>query len=166
MGSLCEHYPGQFYLSVSATTRAPREGEVEGESYFFVTPKRFEQLIASGGMLEYARVHGDNYYGTPAGPVDAALAKGLPVLLEIDLAGFRKVKAVRPEAHSIFLKPPSWEELVRRLVGRGTETPAQQERRLQTARVELAASSEFDDIVVNDKVENATLALAKIMGLA
>lgn len=165
MGSLCAHFPGQFYLSVSSTTRQPRPGEIDGQSYFFVSKEEFLRLVDSGGMLEWACVHHQNLYGTPAAPVDKALAKGLPVLLEIDLEGFRKVKAIRPEAHSIFLLPPSWDELVARLVGRGTESPEERQRRLETAKVELAAQKEFDEIIVNDKVENATLALAKAMGL-
>lgn len=165
MGSLCADYPGKFYLSVSATTRDPRPGEVEGESYFFLSKPQFEDLIATGGLLEWAQVHGNHYYGTPAAPVDAALKKGLPVLLEIDLAGARQVKALRPDAHSIFLAPPSWEELVRRLQGRGTESPEEQQRRLKTAHNELAAAGEFDEIVVNEEVADTTLQLAKIMGL-
>ena len=156
VGSLSANFPGKFYLSVSATTRDPRPGEVEGKSYFFMTKGKFERLIESGGLLEWAQVHGQNYYGTPAGPVDEALRKGLPVLLEIDLAGARQVKKLRPEAHSIFLKPPSWEELVRRLEGRGTETPEEQQRRLETARAELAAADEFDETLVNDDVFDAT----------
>lgn len=166
VGSLSEKYPGKFYLSVSATTRDPRPGEVEGQSYFFVSHEEFQRLIDSGGMLEWAEVHHQNFYGTPAAPVDDALRRGLPVLLEIDLAGFHQVKAARPEAHSIFMKPPSWDELVHRLAGRGTERAEEQQRRLATAKVELAAQGEFDEVIVNDKVENATLALAKIMGLA
>lgn len=166
MSSLCANFPGQFYLSVSATTREPRPGEVNGKSYFFVTKGKFERLIESGGMLEWASVHGQNYYGTPAAPVDEALSQGKPVLLEIDLAGARIVKAKRPDAVTIFMQPPSWEELVRRLRGRGTESDADQERRLETARTELAAVSEFDKVIVNDDVFETTQELAKIMGLA
>lgn len=165
MSSLCANFPGQFYLSVSATTREPRPGEVNGKSYFFVTKGKFERLIESGGMLEWASVHGKNYYGTPAAPVDEALSQGKPVLLEIDLAGARIVKAKRPDAVTIFMQPPSWEELVRRLRGRGTESDADQERRLETARTELAAVSEFDKVIVNDDVFETTQELAKIMGL-
>lgn len=165
MSSLCANFPGQFYHSVSATTREPRPGEVNGKSYFFVTKGKFERLIESGGMLEWANVHGQNYYGTPAAPVDEALSQGKPVLLEIDLAGARIVKAKRPEAVTIFMQPPSWEELVRRLRGRGTESDADQERRLETARTELAAVSEFDKVIVNDDVFETTQELAKIMGL-
>lgn len=165
MSSLCANFPGQFYLSVSATTREPRPGEVNGKSYFFVTKGKFERLIESGGMLEWASVHGQNYYGTPAAPVDEALSQGKPVLLEIDLAGARIVKAKRPDAVTIFMQPPSWEELVRRLRGRGTESDTDQERRLETARTELAAVSEFDKVIVNDDVFETTQELAKIMGL-
>lgn len=165
VGSLCANFPGEFYLSISATTRDPRPGEVDGQSYIFMTKPQFEQLIESGGLLEWAQVHGKNYYGTPATPVDEALRQGKPVLLEIDLAGARQVKALRPDAHTVFLKPPSWEELVHRLQGRGTESPEEQRLRLDTARTELAAAEEFDEIVVNDEVPNATEQLAKIMGL-
>lgn len=116
-------------------------------------------------MLEWALVHGKNKYGTPRGPVDQALAAGEPVLLEIDLAGARQVKVNRPDAQFIFLAPPSWEELERRLLGRGTEGPEERERRLATARVELEAASEFDHVVINDDVERAVGELARLIGL-
>ena len=124
-----------------------------------------DSMIERGEMLEWALVHGKNKYGTPRGPVDQALAAGEPVLLEIDLAGARQVKVNRPDAQFIFLAPPSWEELERRLLGRGTEGPEERERRLATARVELEAASEFDHVVINDDVERAVGELAGLIGL-
>ena len=152
-------------VSVSATTRDPRPGELNGVHYYFVSPQEFDSMIERGEMLEWALVHGKNKYGTPRGPVDQALAAGEPVLLEIDLAGARQVKVNRPDAQFIFLAPPSWEELERRLLGRGTEGPEERERRLATARVELEAASEFDHVVINDEVERAVGELARLIGL-
>lgn len=157
-------YP-QVWLSVSATTRAPRPGEVDGVHYHFVSPGRFDAMIADGELLEWAVVHGRNRYGTPRGPVDERLAAGEPALLEIDLQGARQVRATMPEARFVFLAPPSWEELERRLVGRGTEDADERERRLATARVELAAESEFDHVIVNDDVHRATDELIQVIGL-
>lgn len=149
-----EHHP-EIYMSVSATTRAPRPGEVDGQHYHFVSAEEFDRLIATDGLLEWATVHGVNRYGTPRAAVEARLAAGESVLLEIDLQGARQVRAHMPEAFLVFLAPPSWEELVRRLVGRGTESEAERERRLATAREELAAVSEFDAVIVNTEVEDA-----------
>ncbi|UER54194.1 guanylate kinase [Kineosporiaceae bacterium SCSIO 59966] len=157
-------YP-QVWVSVSATTRPPRPGEVDGVHYRFVDDATFDQMIADGGLLEWAVVHGRYRYGTPRDPVRKALAKGRPALLEIDLQGARQVRQTMPDALFVFLAPPSWEELVRRLVGRGTEDPEERERRLATARVELAAESEFDVTVVNDDVHRATDELISHMGL-
>ena len=157
-------YP-QVWLSVSATTRAPRPGEVDGVHYHFVSPATFDAMIADDELLEWAVVHGRNRYGTPRGPVDERLAAGEPALLEIDLQGARQVRATMPEARFVFLAPPSWEELERRLVGRGTEDADERERRLATARVELAAESEFDHVIVNDDVHRATDRLIQVMGL-
>jgi guanylate kinase len=157
-------YP-QVWLSVSVTTRKPRPGEVDGVHYHFVEPETFEQMIADGEFLEWAVVHGRNRYGTPRGPVLERLAVGVPTLLEIDLAGARQVRAAMPHARFVFLAPPSWDELVRRLVGRGTEDPAERERRLETARVEMASADEFDHVVVNDQVQRATDELIGLMGL-
>lgn len=148
---LLEHFPN-IHLSVSATTRAPRPGEVDGVDYYFLTPEEFDVLVETGQMLEYAVVHGSNRYGTPRTPVQAALNEGKIVLLEIDIQGARQVKAAMPEARLVFIAPPSWDELVKRLQGRGTETPAEQDRRLESAREELAAQSEFDHVVINDEV--------------
>jgi len=158
-------YP-QVHLSVSTTTRPPRPSEVEGVHYHFVDDAEFDALVAAGAMLEWAVVHGRHRYGTPAAPVQAALDAGTPVLLEIDLQGARQVRAVMPQAQFVFLAPPSWEELERRLVGRGTESAEERERRLATARVELAAEAEFDVTVVNDDVTRATDDLVRWMGLS
>lgn len=157
-------YP-QVWLSVSATTRAPRRGEVDGVHYRFVPEAEFDRMVAAGELLEWAVVHGRHRYGTPRGPVEERLAAGEPVLLEIDLQGARQVRASMPEARFVFLAPPSWDELVRRLVGRGTEDEAERERRLATARVELAAEPEFDHVIVNDDVHRATDELITVMGV-
>lgn len=159
-----ENYP-QVWLSVSATTRDPRPGEVEGEHYFFVGPERFDELVAQDQMLEWAVVHGVNRYGTRRDTVQHALDEGQHVLLEIDLQGARQVRQALPEATFVFLSPPDWDELVHRLVGRGTESAQEQQRRLETARLELAAEPEFDAVVVNDTVERAAQELVRIMGL-
>ena len=157
-----EHVP-TIWLSVSVTTRAPRPDEVNGVHYHFVDDGAFERMRAAGELLEWAVVHGAAKYGTPKGPVLEALARGRSPLLEIDLDGARQVRASMPEALFVFLEPPNWEELVRRLVGRGTETAAERERRLETARVELAAAQEFDVRIVNDDVERAARELVSLM---
>lgn len=161
---LRKRYP-EIWLSVSATTRDPRPGEVDGVNYHFVGPQRFQEMVSSGDLLEWAVVHGQNSYGTPRQQVEEQLAQGVPALLEIDLQGARQVKESMPDAQFIFLAPPSWDELVRRLVGRGTETAEEQERRLETARVELAAQSEFDYVVVNDNVSRAADEIVAYMGI-
>ncbi|WP_066462606.1 guanylate kinase [Sanguibacter suarezii] len=157
-------YP-DVWLSVSATTRDPRPGEVDGVHYLFVGPTRFAEMIERGELLEWAVVHGQNSYGTPRGPVEEKLAAGVPTLLEIDLQGARQVRKSMPDARFVFLAPPSWEELERRLVGRGTEGPEERERRLATARVEMAAASEFDHVIVNDDVQRAADELMSVMGV-
>ncbi|MEJ5944691.1 guanylate kinase [Pseudokineococcus basanitobsidens] len=159
-----ERYP-QVWLSVSATTRPPRPGEVDGVHYHFVDEARFDEMAAAGDLLEWAVVHGRHRYGTPRGPVEGALAQGRAALLEIDLQGARQVRRSMPQARFVFLAPPSWEELVRRLVGRGTEDAAERERRLATARTELAAEEEFDVTVVNADVRQAGDDLVSSMGL-
>lgn len=141
-----------FRLSVSATTRSPRPGERDGISYFFLSSDEFDRKVATGEMLEWAVVHAKNRYGTPRTPVEKDLREGHTVLLEIDLQGCRQVKSAMPQALSVFIAPPSWDELERRLRGRGTEAPEELERRLETARVELGAIDEFDYVVVNDSV--------------
>ena len=159
---IIEHNP-DVMLSVSATTRAPRAGEVDGVHYFFLTDREFDDLISSDQMLEYAVVHGNHRYGTPKAPVEAALAAGKLVLLEIDIQGARQVKEAMPEATTVFLAPPSWEELVKRLQGRGTESPQEQARRLETARQELAAQDEFDHVIVNDEVAKCAAKVVELM---
>lgn len=151
------------WISVSATTRPPRSGEVDGVHYFFVTPSRFDEMIARGELLEWATVHGVHRYGTPRGPVEEHVAAGVPTLLEIDLQGARQVRESMPDALFVFLAPPSWDELVARLEGRGTEGEEERERRLATARLELAAESEFDAVIVNDTVEAAAEALESLI---
>jgi guanylate kinase len=139
-----------LYFSVSATTRAPRPGEVDGRDYRFVGPAGFDALIARGELLEWAEIHGGlQRSGTPRAPVEEALAAGRPVLVEVDLQGARAIKAAMPEAVTVFLEPPSLDELARRLRGRGTETEDQFRRRLDTAPEELAARAEFDVAVVS-----------------
>ncbi len=153
----------EVWLSVSATTRAPRPGEEDGVHYWFVSDEAFDTMVAQGELLEWAVVHRAARYGTPRGPVDVALASGRPAMLEIDLQGARQVRETMPEALFVFLKPPSWDELVRRLVGRGTESEAERERRLETARAELAAESEFDVTIVNHEVHAAAEQLVALM---
>jgi guanylate kinase len=153
-----------LYFSVSATTRAPRPGEVDGVDYHFVTSDEFQQLIDRGALLEWAEIHGGLHRsGTLAQPVREAMAAGRPVLIEVDLAGARAVKSALPEALSVFLAPPSWEALEARLAGRGTETPEVMARRLATARAELAAQSDFDVVVVNRQLETACEELVSLL---
>lgn len=155
------HHP-EILLSVSATTRAPRPGEVNGEHYFFVDDAEFDRMIAEGDLLEHATVHNKYRYGTPKAPIEDALAHGRTVLLEIDLQGARQVRAAAPDATLVFLLPPSWDELVQRLVGRGTEDEEERARRLRTAKTELASQGEFDYLVVNDSVEHAAAEVAAL----
>lgn len=157
-----DNFP-EVWLSVSLTTRRPRPGEVDGVHYHFVTDAEFERLDREGQLLESAVVHGRASYGTPRQPVLDAIASGRLPLLEIDLQGARQVRARMPEAYLVFLAPPSWEELVRRLVGRGTESAEEREVRLRTAREELAAQSEFDTTIVNDDVRRAAEELVSLM---
>lgn len=157
-----EHYP-DIWLSVSATTRPPRPGEVDGVHYHFLDDAEFERMRQAGEFLEWAVVHGRAKYGTPRSPVQRVLQSGRPALLEIDLQGARQVRMRMPDARFVFLAPPSWAELVRRLTGRGTEDAEERERRLATARVEMAAVDEFDHIIVNDDVARATDELVSLM---
>ncbi|WP_067842111.1 guanylate kinase [Nocardia lijiangensis] len=146
----------ELVFSVSATTRAPRPGEVDGLDYQFVSREQFDAMIEAGELLEWADIHGGlQRSGTPAGPVRESLEAGLPVLVEVDLEGARSVRRAMPDALLVFLAPPSWDELVSRLTSRGTESPEVIERRLQTARTELAACDEFDIVIVNDEVTAA-----------
>jgi len=159
-----DHNPS-VWLSVSATTRPPRPGESDGVDYWFVSGEEFAGMVERGELLEYAQFAG-NYYGTPLAPVTEHLGAGTAVLLEIELNGARQVRAASGrDTLAVFLAPPSWAELVRRLVGRGTEAADVIERRLATARVELAAQSEFDAVVVNDDVRSAAQRLVALMGI-
>lgn len=153
-----------LYFSVSMTTRDPRPGEVDGKDYFFVSRDDFQNRIDAGEMLEWADIHGGlQRSGTPAAPVREALDAGRPVLVEVDLAGARNIKEIMPEAVTVFLAPPSWEVLVQRLTGRATETEDVIARRLQTARAELAAQDEFDDVIVNNDLDEAVQGISDIL---
>ena len=152
-------------FSVSATTRAPRPGEVDGVDYSFVTAERFQQLIDDGALLEWAEIHGGLHRsGTPAAARPRRRPRPVsPVLIEVDLAGARAVKQAMPEALTVFLAPPSWEALESRLSGRGTETAEVMARRLATARAELAAQDDFDVVVVNSELESACAELVSLL---
>src|SRR4051812_9576120 len=153
-----------LHFSVSATTRAPRPGEVEGVDYTFVTTEQFQQLIDDGALLEWAEIHGGLHRsGTPAQPIRDAVQAGRPVLIEVDLAGARAGKRAMPEAITVFLAPPSWNALESRLSGRGTESPEVMARRLETARAELAAQDDFDTVVVNSQLESACGELVSLL---
>jgi guanylate kinase len=153
-----------LHFSVSATTRAPRPGEVDGVDYHFVSPGEFQQLIDRGDLLEWADIHGGLHQsGTLAAPVASAADGGHPVLIEVDLAGAKAVKKAMPEAVTVFLAPPNWDALEQRLVGRGTETPEVIARRLATARAELAAQGDFDVVVVNSQLESACAELVSLL---
>ena len=160
---LLERNP-KIWLSVSATTRSPREGEQDGLSYFFKSRERFDALVADGGLLEWAEFAG-NCYGTPRAPVEEQLSTGRPVLLEIELEGARQVRRSFPDAVQIFLAPPSFEELERRIRGRGTDPEEAILRRLARAQEELKSKAEFDAVVVNDNLDQALLRLEQLMGL-
>ncbi len=154
-------YP-QVWLSVSVTTRSPRPGERDGVEYHFVDDVEFARMVAAGDLLEHASYAG-NSYGTPRVAVEGQLAAGTPALLEIELQGARQVRRAMPEAQLVFLAPPSFDELARRLTGRGTEDPERVRRRLDMARIEMAAEDEFDAVVVNDDLEQAAAALVALM---
>ncbi len=153
----------EVWISVSATTRPPRPGEIDGVHYRFVSDEEFDRMVAADELLEWAVVHRAARYGTPRTPVEETLASGRPAMLEIDLQGARQVRRTMPDALFVFLKPPSWEELVRRLVGRGTESEEERARRLETAREELAAEAEFDRTIVNHEVHAAAEELVALM---
>ena len=158
LGRVREQHP-EIWLSVSATTRQPRPGEVDGVNYFFMPEQEFLDKEAAGEFLETADVFGLAHYGTPVKPVVEHLERNIPVILEIDIQGARSVKQrageLGIEVMTVFIAPPSFEELERRLIGRGTETPEQQAKRLETAKIELAAESEFDKVIVNNVVDEA-----------
>lgn len=149
-------------LSVSATTRLPRNGETDGVSYYFVSREKFSRMIEGDEFLEWARVY-DNFYGTPRLPVEETLARGKDVLLEIDVQGGLQVKSKLPEAVLIFLLPPSWKELEARLAGRGSESPEEVQKRLQWAKRELQSLSLYDYAVVNERVEKAVEQIRSII---
>lgn len=157
-----EHFP-HIKHSISATTRAPRAGEVHGRDYFFVTDEQFDRMLANGDLLEWAVVHQVHRYGTPRRPIEEMAAAGEHVLLEIDLQGARQVRASMPQARLIFLSPPSWDELVDRLVKRGTEGEEERARRLETAKREMSAENEFDYVVVNETVQLAAETIVNLM---
>lgn len=153
----------ELCISVSVTTRPARPTEVDGVNYHFIDDVTFDQMVADGELLEWAVVHGRAKYGTPRGPVDRALAEGRSVLLELDLQGARQVRSTGRDAHYIFLAPPSWDEMVRRLAERGTEGVQERARRLESARAELAAEAEFDITLVNHDVEQVCKELVALM---
>lgn len=161
---LRESHP-EVWISVSATTRPPRPNEQHGVHYLFVGEAEFDRLIEQGELLEWAVVHGRHRYGTPREPVLQALAAGQPAILELDLQGARQVKQTWPDAQFVFLEPPSWEELLRRQAGRGTEAAAERERRLQTARREMDAIGEFDCTIVNRDIAQAVQDLVRLLRL-
>ena len=156
------HHP-RIWISVSVTTRPPRPGAADGVHYWFVDDDRFDAMVAGGELLEWAVVHSSARYGTPRAPVEQVVAAGRPALLEIDLQGARQVRQTMPDALFVFLAPPSWPELVRRLVDRGTEDVAERARRLETAVDELAAEPEFDATVVNRDVSTAARELVDLI---
>lgn len=157
-----EHYP-EVWLSVSMTTRHPRPGEINGKHYHFVNQQRFNELVEQGEFLEYAVLYGRASYGTPRGPVLQAAAEGKLLLLEIDLQGVRQVRERILNPCCVFLAPPSWGELVHRLIGRGTESEVEREIRLATARHELSAQTEFDTVIVNDDLQRAAEELVHLI---
>ena len=154
------------FLSISATTRPARLGEIDGEHYHFVSEQEFDRMLDADDLLEWARVHGQYRYGTPRTPVEKAIAEGKPVLLEIDVQGAMSVKAAMEGVRLVFLLPPSWDELVNRLVTRGTEDDVEQTRRLATAKQELDLASQFDVRVVNDEVSRAVDLVLELMGIS
>jgi guanylate kinase len=163
VGQLLRRHP-RIWLSVSATTRPPRSGEVEGQHYWFVQRSGFERQVAEGGFLEWAEFAG-NLYGTPRRPVEEKLAEGRPVILEIELEGARQVRRSFPAAFQVLIRPPSFAELERRIRGRGADSEEAIRQRLERARVELAAEAEFDAVLVNDDLAVALAELERLMGL-
>lgn len=152
----------QTWLSVSATTRAPRPGEVDGVNYFYVTNEQFDQMIEAGELLEWANYAG-NRYGTPRGPVEEKLALGTPVLLEIEVQGAEQIRQTMPSAVLVFLEPPTWADLEARLAGRGTESQTQVQARLDAALKELESKGFFDHVIVNDDVVRAASELVQYL---
>lgn len=161
MAAVRQRHP-HVWVSVSVTTRAPRPGETDGVQYHFISRDEFHQMVDRGELLEWADYSG-NLYGTPAAPVRQRLDEDKPALLEIELQGARQVRKVMPEAQFVFLAPPYWEELERRLIGRGTEPAEVIEHRLAQGRIEMAAEKEFDAVVVNDDVGRAADQLVELL---
>lgn len=159
---LLSNHKNDMFLSVSATTRLPRTGEANGVHYFFKTEDEFKELIENDGLLEWACFCG-NYYGTPRKTVEGMLSRGIDVILEIEIQGAMKIKDKDIGAKFIFILPPSFDELRRRLTERGTETGDVIEKRLETARDELKFATEYDYIVVNDKVDDAVAQIENII---
>ena len=153
-----------FWLSISATTRAPRNGEIDGVNYFFLKRKDFKQLISEGGFLEWAEFAG-NFYGTPMNHVIEKLSSKKRVLLEIELEGARQVRKSFPEAFQIFIAPPNFAELEKRIRGRGTETETSIKKRLKRAQEELEAKNEFNAVVINDELNSALLEIEELIGI-
>lgn len=159
------HHP-DVMLSVSATTRAPRPGESEGVHYFYVSPKKFEQMIAENAFLEYAHVFGTTYYGTPRAFVEKKLLEGIDVILDIDVQGAMNIKKAMPSAVLVFILPPSYQVLRQRLTDRGTETQEQIERRLQTAQNEIQYIDQYDYCILNDTVQTAAQQLENVLAVS
>lgn len=159
--SLMQNEPG-VRLSVSATTRAPREGEEDGKDYFFLSRPRFEELVENGKMLEHAEYCG-NFYGTPSEPIEAWQAEGCDVILEIEVQGGAQIKTKRPDCVSIFILPPSLEVLEKRLRRRGTDAEEAIQKRLAAAKSEIAQAMHYDYVVVNDDLESAVEQVAEIL---
>ncbi|MCA1712979.1 MAG: guanylate kinase [Actinobacteria bacterium] len=164
IGVVRERHP-QVWLSISVTTRSPRPGETDGVQYHFVDEAEFDRMVEADELLEHASYAG-NSYGTPRRPVEDTLAAGTPALLEIELQGARLVRAAMPDARLVFLAPPSFDELARRLTSRGTEDPERVRKRLDLARIELAAEDEFDHLVVNDDLQAAAARLVALMEIS
>ncbi len=154
----------EVWISVSVTTRAPRPEETDGVEYHFVDRTEFDRMVGAGDLLEHATYAGHRY-GTPRRPVAERLGAGVPALLEIELQGARQVRRAMPDAQMVFLAPPSWEELVRRLRGRQTEDPVVVRRRLDRARIELGAEDEFDTVIVNETVRGAADRLVALLSI-
>jgi len=152
---------GDFWVSVSATTRSPRDNEVDGKDYFFVSEEEFSRMVKADEFLEWAEFAG-NRYGTPQESVEQALLLGKNVLLEIEIEGAKQVKAHLPQSVLVFLEPPTWEELVARLEGRGTDSPERRAERLKLAQEELAVASFFDVVLINDQVETVVEKLIEL----
>jgi guanylate kinase len=161
LAKLRQHHP-ELFFSISATTRTPRPGEVEGQSYYFVSHERFQDMIAAGELLEWAEF-AENYYGTPRQAVTAQIAKGKIVILEIELQGARQVRQTYPQALQVFILPPSFAELEQRLRQRAQDSEAAIARRLATAQAEIAAADEFDVQIINDDLETALTDLEKVL---